>query len=162
MKIELVGIGELKIKDSTYDALRAVALGSCVAVIFYAPVKKIAGVAHVALPDSTTNGNIDLIKRPGYYADIAILNLIEKYKSFGIYGSRDLIIKLVGGASVMDPKGTFDIGRRNVISIRKYLWQNRLGAIKEDVGKDYSRTVTVEIGTGIVSVKSPHKETIML
>jgi chemotaxis protein CheD len=161
MKTDLVGIGEIKIKNNSYDALKVVALGSCVAVIFYAPALKVAGVAHVALPYSL-NGNGQINKKPGYYADEAIRNLVEKFKKLGIKGSKELIIKLVGGASIMDPNGTFDIGRRNVISIRKYLWQNRLGAIKEDVGKDHSRTVTVEIDTGNVSIKSPGMDTIKL
>ncbi len=158
MKTDLGGIGEIKIKNNSYDALKVVALGSCVAVIFYAPGIKVAGVAHVALPDSS-NGNGQLNKKPGYYADIAVRNLIEKFKKLGIYGSRELIIKLVGGASIMDPNGTFDIGKRNVIAIHKHLWQNRLGALKEDVGKNHSRTVTIKINTGSVSIKSPHMDT---
>ena len=161
MKTDLVGIGEIKITNNSCDALRVVALGSCVAVIFYAPGIKVAGVAHVALPDSS-NGNGHIIKKPGYYADIAVRNLIEKFKKLGINGSKYLIIKLVGGASIMDPNGTFDIGKRNVIAIRKHLWQNRLGALNEDVGKDHSRTVTIEIDTGSVSIKSPNKDTFEL
>ena len=161
MKTGLVGIGEIKITNNSCDALKVVALGSCIAVIFYAPGIKVAGVAHVALPDSS-NGNGQLNKKPGYYADLAVRNLIEKFKKLGINRSRELIIKLVGGASIMDPNGTFDIGKRNLLAIRKKLWQNRLGALKEDVGKDYSRTVAIEINTGRVSINSPHMDTFEL
>ena len=108
MKTDLVGIGEIKIKNNSCDFLKVMALGSCVAVIFYAPGIKAAGVAHVALPDSS-NGNGQAKNKPGYYADSAILTLINEFKKFGITRNRELIIKLVGGASIMDPKGTFEI-----------------------------------------------------
>jgi chemotaxis protein CheD len=57
----------------------------------------------------------------------------------------------------MDPNGTFNIGKRNVLAIKKLLWKYKLGAIAEDVGKDYSRTVSVNIQTGEVLVSSPGK-----
>ncbi len=156
MKIHMVGIGEIKIKNNSCDALKVMALGSCVAVIFYAPKLKVAGVAHVALPESS-NGNGQVQNKCGYYADSAILTLVNEFKKFGITRNRELIIKLVGGASIMDPKGTFDIGKRNILAIRKTLWKYKFGALNEDVGENYSRTVTVNINTGRVVVRSPNR-----
>ena len=55
----------------------------------------------------------------------------------------------------MDPNGTFDIGRRNILAVKKILWQKNLGAINEDLGNDYSRTVNVETKSGRVTISSP-------
>ena len=65
------------------------------------------------------------------------------------------IVKLVGGANVADPNNTFNIGKRNVLAIKKILWQCRMGAVAEDVGKNYGRSVAVAVDTGRVVVTSP-------
>jgi len=57
----------------------------------------------------------------------------------------------------MDPVGIFNIGKRNVLTIRKLLWNSRLGATVEDVGGNYSRTLWVEIDTGKVFISSPKR-----
>jgi chemotaxis protein CheD len=158
MSTKLVGIGEIGISANPSDIVKTMALGSCVAVIFLAPKAKAAGLAHVALPDSAI-GSQRTQNLPGYFADTAIPNLIAGFRKFGATRSSDLIIKLAGGASIMDPNGIFNIGKRNVLAIRKILWQNRLGAIVEDVGENFSRTVWIEVGTGRVFACSPRKGT---
>ena len=55
----------------------------------------------------------------------------------------------------MDPNNTFNIGKRNVLAIRKILERFRLGAIAEDVGGNISRSVSIEMNTGKVIVSSP-------
>ena len=54
----------------------------------------------------------------------------------------------------MDEKRCFDIGKRNVLAIKKYLWRKQLGIIAEDVGGDISRTLSVSVGGGTVRVSS--------
>jgi len=48
----IIGMGEIA-TGFAGDTLTALGLGSCVCVILYDPVAKIAGAAHVMLPDST-------------------------------------------------------------------------------------------------------------
>ena len=52
MRTILVGIGEIAVSGDIEEIIKTMALGSCVAVIFYAPGKNIVGMAHIALPDS--------------------------------------------------------------------------------------------------------------
>ncbi len=152
----IAGIGEIVVSKNPDDVLKTVALGSCVALIFWAPKLKLAGLAHVALPDSAAaNGRTK--KLPGYFADQAVPRLIQEFKKHGITSSAQVRIKLAGGAQIMDPKGTFNIGKRNVLALRKILWKYRLGAIAEDVGGNYSRSVVVDVNTGKVKVSSPKK-----
>lgn len=155
MSTIFVGIGEVGISSKPGDIVKTMALGSCVGVIFLAPQKNAVGLAHVALPDSKI-GESKAAKLPGYFADIAVPYLIREFKTrFEVRRSSELIIKLAGGGSIMDPNGTFNIGKRNVLAIRKLLWQRRLGAISEDVGKNFSRTVWVEVDTGKCFISSP-------
>ncbi len=152
----MVGIGELAVSNKEDDIIKTYALGSCVAVIFLTADRKAAGLVHIALPESSV-GNSRTANLPGYFADIAIPNMIAHFKKLGVTKSSQLRIKLAGGATIMDPNGTFNIGKRNVLAIRKLLWRFRLGAIAEDVGNNYSRSVKVEVSTGRVFITSPGK-----
>jgi chemotaxis protein CheD len=62
----------------------------------------------------------------------------------------------------MDPNNTFDIGKRNILAIKKILWENRLGVLVEDVGEDISRNIRLYVDTGEVVVKNLGKERVIL
>ena len=152
---ELVaGVGDIVVSRNVNDCLKTYALGSCVAVIIYAPAQKVAALAHVALPDSSLAGDRSS-KKAGYFADTSIPEMVRLLKKLGIQSSRQVWVKLVGGANLLDSNRKFDIGKRNVLAIRKQLWKYRLGAIAEAVGGKISRTVSVNVKDGRVEVFSP-------
>jgi chemotaxis protein CheD len=149
-----VGVGELAVSNNPNEMIKTMALGSCVGVIVYWPERKTAGLLHVALPESAINKKMSQ-ERPGMFADTGIPQLLQELKHKGYDGKSRLIVKLAGGASIMDPNNTFNIGKRNVLAVRKILWAFRLGAIAENVGESYSRTVSVDPNTGKVVISSP-------
>jgi chemotaxis protein CheD len=111
-------------------------------------------MVHVALPESSINPE-KAVERPGYFADTGIPALFRAMAHLGCKpNGRDYIVKLAGGAKVMDPNNTFNIGKRNILAVKKILWQHRMGAVKEDVGGAISRTVTVHVDTGKVILSS--------
>ena len=57
----------------------------------------------------------------------------------------------------MDSNDTFQIGKRNALAIKKILWANGMGAVAEDLGGNFSRTVTVSVSAGQVTLSSPGK-----
>ncbi len=156
MGLIIAGIGETKVSADKGDIIKTYALGSCVALLIYDKQKNIAGLVHIALP----NSSVDIEKArnmPGHFADTGVPYLIEKMKQFGAL-KQNVWIKLIGGSNVMDPNLLFDIGKRNTLAIKKILWQNNLGPIAEDVGGDYSRTVTMVVENGDIIVSSGKKE----
>lgn len=150
-----VGIGEYGISKNKKDMIKTFALGSCVAVIVYNRLQKAAGLIHIALPDSSINGD-KAKKTPGYFVDTGLPLLFKRMNGSGKVHS-SLMIKLVGGSNIMDSNRRFDIGKRNVLAIKKYLWKNRMGVISEDVGGSISRTVSVTVETGEVFISSKGK-----
>jgi chemotaxis protein CheD len=148
----VVGVGGIGVSRNPEDVIKTFALGSCVGVMIYSPMLKIGGMVHVALPESTLDKEKARIT-PGYFADSGIPALLKELKKIGANGN--LMVKLTGGANVMDEKNVFNIGKRNVLNIRKILWQLRLAPHAEDVGGTFSRTVTLEVGTGKVTISSP-------
>jgi chemotaxis protein CheD len=153
MKIIFLGVGDFGATNNPDEVLKTMALGSCVGLIVLEPASRTVGMAHIALPDSSINRTMAQ-KQAGRFADTAVpalLNLIEQQSKT----RKDYIIKLVGGAQVARMKDTFNIGKRNILAVKKILWQMRLAPIAEDLGGQISRTVTVEAGTGKVILHSP-------
>ena len=158
MSVVTLGIGEFGAVKQAGDVIKTHALGSCVAIVILDPATRTIGMAHVALPDSKVHPS-RAEKLPGYFADTAVPVLLEKMKEMGAGGNLlKMIVKLTGGANVMDKNNTFNIGKRNVLAIKKELWRHRMGARAEDVGGPISRTVTVNMDDGKVVVTSPGRE----
>src|SRR4030042_4735479 len=128
----IVGIGGYFVSNEPKDVIKTYALGSCVAVIMYDRSNKVAGLVHIALPDSAIS-NEKSEKLPGYFADTGILLLLEEMRKKGAI-MWNTWIKIVGGATVLNMDSTFDIGTRNVLAIKKILWKDNLGIIAEDIG----------------------------
>ena len=147
-----VGIGEFYVSNRQDELIKTYALGSCVAVLMYDKASKVAGMIHIALPDSEVNQK-KAAARPGFFADTGLPLFLQEMKRKGAVRTSTWI-KLAGGASIMDEKNTFDIGRRNAIAIKRYLWKRGLGVIKEDIGGKISRTVSIDVATGEVSISN--------
>ncbi len=159
MTIHYVGVGEIGVAVEPEDVVKTLALGSCVAIVVLDPVRRVVGMDHVALPDSSINAN-EAVERPGYFADTGIPALLAAMSRLGAgRDSKSLIVKLVGGAMVVGAGTTFNIGKRNLLAIRKLLWERQMGAIAEDVAGTISRTVEVDTATGRVRISSPGRGT---
>jgi chemotaxis protein CheD len=96
------------------------------------------------------------LEKPGYFADTGIPALLNQMAKFGCNPKgKGMVVKLCGGANVMDTNDTFQIGKRNALSIKKILWKYGMGAVAEDIGGNFSRTVTVSVATGEITLSSP-------
>lgn len=145
-----LGVGDLGASAAAGDVLVTHALGSCVAVIVRDRNSQVCGLAHVVVPGNPPPSNA--VQKPAYYAPTAISNLLD---SVSRLGGRSSEILLVGGATVVDGLTSFDVGRRNVLAVRRALWARGIVPCAEDVEGTLSRTVNVEVSTGVVSVHNP-------
>ncbi len=153
----MLGVGDHGASASKGEVVKTMALGSCVGVITLCPKTRCVGMAHVALPESSISP--DRAKdRPAYFVDTGIPALLKAMEKAGASGNpRGYIVKLAGGASIMDSNNTFNIGKRNCLALRKVLWKYGMGAKSEDVGGNISRTVEVHVATGKVILSTPGK-----
>ncbi|GBE29756.1 chemoreceptor glutamine deamidase CheD [bacterium BMS3Bbin04] len=154
MKTIYVGIGELAVSRNPEECIKTMALGSCVGVMTHDRTSGCWGLLHIALPESKINMTRAKAK-PGTFADTGIPSLLREMRRAGWDGKTRLVVRLAGGATIMDPNSTFNIGKRNLLAVKKILWAYKLGAIAEHVGGEISRTVTVRIGEGKVTLSSP-------
>ena len=154
----VLGIGDYGATSDPKEVIKTIGLGSCVAVICSDTQSQIAAMIHVALPDSSLSPD-RRIEKPGYFADTGIPALFDMMKQAGWRKeSSKLTVKLAGGASIMDPNGTFNIGKRNILAIKKILWGMGYGPVAEDIGGTISRTVSIQNESGAVLITSPARD----
>mgnify|MGYP001168784898 CR=1 FL=1 len=152
----VVDMAALAVTKNPGDVLITYALGSCVAVIVYDPVRKAGGMIHFMLPLSSTNPE-KAKQKPGMFADTGVPQLFHSMYELGCNKS-DLIVKVAGGGQLYDDKGTFEIGKRNTTMVRRMLWKSNVLIAAEDTGGAKSRTVSLDVATGRCVVKSQLEE----
>lgn len=148
----IVDIADMKASDDPEVTLVTYSLGSCLGVTIYDPVARVGGMAHFMLPLSTLNGD-KAVSRPFMYVDHGMVRFLERVLGMG--GRKDrCLVKVAGGAQVLDTNDLFRIGQRNFTVLRKILWKNGMMIEREDVGGNVAKTMYLEIATGRVMVKS--------
>lgn len=155
----VLGVGDWGVSQNQGEVIKTLGLGSCVAVTVFDSVRHLAGMVHVALPDSGLVKDSPM-KKPGYCADTGLDILFKSLAKLGCSLKPGLVqVKLVGGAAILDPNGTFNIGKRNVLAIKKLLWSRGLGPMAEEVGGSISRTVSIDVDSGLIRIFSPGMDT---
>jgi chemotaxis protein CheD len=148
---QVVSISDMKISDREDDAIITYSLGSCIGMAVYDPVRKIGGMLHYMLPASKI-APAKAEANPAMFADTGVPMLLNYLLQSGAQKSR-LLIKVAGGAQLMDDNKVFNIGERNFLMLRKLLWANNLLLKGQHVGGAVARTLRLEIATGRVTVK---------
>jgi chemotaxis protein CheD len=152
--IHTVGVADMKVSTQRGDVIITHALGSCLGIAVHDPVACVGGLLHVMLPLST----IDPAKadrNPFMFVDTGFPRLLIECFKAGAQKQR-LEIRVAGGANSQHrgENDFFQIGKRNFIILRKLLWKDELLLKSYDVGGSNSRTMSLEISTGKVTIKS--------
>lgn len=151
----VIGVGDMTVSNNETVTLSTYALGSCVGVIAYDPVAHAGGILHLMLPDASISPN-KAAKQPAMFADTGLPMLFKSMA--GVRGEPARIrIFLAGGASVLNGADPFKIGERNSRAVEKYLRANGYKVAGQDLGGTVNRTVHLEIGTGLVTLKLPDR-----
>jgi chemotaxis protein CheD len=148
----VVGMADGRVSNRPESHLITYALGSCVAVTLHDPVSRVGGLLHIMLPESSLDKE-KASANPYMFADTGIPLLFHQAYGAGAQKSR-LVVRIAGGAQVMDDQGVFNIGKRNSLAVRKILWRAGVLVKGEEVGGSESRTVRLEVGSGRVFLRT--------
>ena len=107
---------------------------------------------HYLLPESARDIE-SACKRPLAYADTGIPLLFQIAAQLGAVKTR-LVVIAVGGAQMIDPHGTFNIGKRNHVAMRTNLWKVGVTVHREEIGGNSSRTVRMDVASGRVRLRT--------
>lgn len=151
VKSLVVGISDCKISNDVDSILVTYALGSCIAVTLYDAAAKVGGMLHFMLPESALDGQ-KAQQNPFMFADTGIKALLRAMSVWGAQPRR-MVVRLAGGAQVLDGEGVFQIGKRNYLAARKILWKAGILISAEAVGGEVSRTTRLEVATGRMWVR---------
>lgn len=146
-----VGIADLNLVMYP-EKIMTIGLGSCIGIALYDKTLKVAGLAHIMLPDSTQFKNVT---QPLKFADLAIPILIEKMLEKGCK-KRNLVAKIAGGASMFnfsDKSMVSDIGSRNAEAVKKVLSKEGIPILAENTGGNKGRTMILDSENGTVLLK---------
>lgn len=150
-----IGMADLNVCAAP-NAITTLGLGSCVGIVLYDPSKKIAGMVHVMLPDSTKIRNNENVAK---FADTGIDELIRRLLSMGASRSA-LIAKIAGGSQMFAFNSNNDmlrVGERNVEATKQKLALLKIPIIAEDTGNNYGRTIEFYPDSGDLIIKSVGK-----
>jgi chemotaxis protein CheD len=158
----VVGIGDLNfaLARSGPGRLATYALGSCLGVCLHDPVAGVAGLLHVMLPSSSVDP-ARAATAPAMFVDSGVPLLFKESYRLGARKER-LVVRVVGGAHQAAHEGEdqFQIGKRNLLMLRKLLWKNNVLLHAHDTGGlQTSRTVVVDVATGALTIRSQGAET---
>lgn len=138
----MIGMGECRVGGSS-ELLRTVGLGSCLAVVIFAPGQQLAALAHCMLPTRRDGDG-----ESAMYVDTAIPHLLALLRTAGAVAP--FTATLVGGAS-MFPAVTGalwrDIAGANIAAARAMLSDAAVPIRSEDVGGHVGRSVVVDPAT---------------
>lgn len=151
-----VGMADLNV-CATPNALTTLGLGSCVGIVLYDPIRKIAGLVHIMLPDSTKILNNE---NKAKFADTGIGELIQRMTAIGA-DRRVLIAKIAGGAQMFafsNNNEMMRIGDRNVEATKSILQKLGISIKAEDTGLNYGRTIEFYPENGNLIIKSVGKD----
>jgi chemotaxis protein CheD len=147
-----VGMADLKVTRAP-DSLQTCGLGSCVGICLWDTVTKVAGMAHIMLPDSKqskSQGN------KAKFADTAVPLLIEMMVAMGANKTR-LVAKIAGGAQMFTFYGKNDImriGERNTEAVKSALEKEKIRLLAQDTGGNYGRTIEFSSDNGQLLIKT--------
>jgi len=151
-RIIQVGMADLKVATAP-DKLVTAGLGSCIGVCILDWEKKIGSLAHIMLPSSLHAKNN---QNKAKFADTAIVMVLEEMKKKGA-NVNGLVAKIAGGAQMFKFSGDseiLNIGRRNAIAVAENLDKHKIKLLAQDIGGNYGRTITFDIATGNLHIRT--------
>jgi chemotaxis protein CheD len=154
-----VGIADMKFSRQQ-GVLITYALGSCIGISLYDPMIKLGALVHIMLPEVLGSGDGNIFK----YADTALAETFRKIEIMGARKTR-LIAKIAGGAKMFELQGNStlgNIGARNITSVKQILREEGIRLAAADVGENYARTMSLDVTTGKVKIRTYGRAEIIL
>ena len=126
-------------------------LGSCVAITWWHPKRRIGGMCHYLLPSRQRQANQS---RDGKYGEEAIGMMFDATKRANTQ-AKDYEVHLYGGADTMPDleRSMRYVGERNIETGFTLLDQMGFSLTGVDVGESVPRTVRINLLTGEVKMK---------
>lgn len=129
-------------------------LGSCIGLVVYDSTAKIAGMAHIMLPNSR---GLMGSEKVGKFADTAVPRIIEDMIKLGALKNR-IRAKIAGGAQMFSLPGMsadfLTVGAKNVTETTLRLRSMGIALAAADTGGNKGRTIEFSTSNWMLKVKT--------
>lgn len=148
-----VGLADRFVTSDVNTQIITYALGSCLGITVWDPERHVAGLLHLMLPESSVNPE-KAANQPFMFVDTGVPRFFKDAYALGADKAR-LVVCVAGGAALGTPgEGSFQIGQRNIAALRKLFWKNGVLIRGQDTGGRTPRTMSINVGTGEVTLKT--------
>lgn len=151
----MVGVADMTASNDPGAELVTYSLGSCLGIAIYDPEKHVGGLLHVMLPSASIDPEKSA-RSPFMFVDTGVPRLFRAVSGLG-GESRRFVVKVAGGAKMMDSKDVFCIGQRNDTKLSEVLERAGYSVHVRDVGGLCYRTMRMSMANGQVTIQSPGK-----
>ncbi len=141
-----VGVGDFAIGKSP-NMIRT-NLGSCIGICLFSPLRKVGGLFHALLPDSSCNRSSQELQ-PKKYVDTGFQLLFESLKQEFFVEKSLLQAKIFGGASVIR-SSTVSVGQDNIKATHSILKEYNIPIIAEKTGGTKGYAIDFKLDTGTI------------
>lgn len=155
-KRSIVGVGDMGISDDLSVTISTFALGSCVGVVAFDPIKKIGGILHVMLPDSSISEEKAKLQ-PFLFADSGMDKFRSELLAAGV-NDDNLNVVLAGGASVMVDNDLFKIGEQNTSAVKSKIAEFGWNIVAEQLGGLTNRSLHFEMKRNQLLINLPDQK----
>ena len=147
----IVGVSDCKLSADRTDSVITCALGSCLGVSLFDTVTHTVGILHIMLPTSQYR-SLDQDLNPFMYANTGLPIFLQEILSRG--ARRGCIeAKLAGGACMLQGFQSLNIGSRNIEAVTSVLARENIPIRGSSLGGSVSRTMTLLLDDGRVTVR---------
>ena len=152
-RLRIVGTGQFAVSADSDDTLITYALNGSLGITAYDRVARVGALVHALTP--VTAMHFEEAQRwPARFVETGVVRMLDAMYAQGASKNR-IEIRAAGGARTTGPDECFAIGRRNVVALKKVLWQKGMLIRTHDVGGLVTRTLSLCIEDGRVEVATP-------
>ena len=145
---EILDVFTGKLEISARDnIIRALALGSCIAIVAYDAKNRIGGIAHIMLFGKAPENKK---QEENKYAENAIPNLLSQRQKAGADKERTEFC-LAGGANVLR-RNDDTIAKKNCNSVLQIVEEQKLKIKAKSLGGTQRRSISLDISSGKVNL----------
>ncbi len=143
-----IATGEVRVASGD-QIIRTSGIGSCVVITLHDKENKIGAMAHPMLAEYIEDGQGNLLRFVDYAVD-AMLRLLDQKGA----NKDNLKAKIIGGSNMFrafddNPKS---IGTNNIRAVKEKLKKEGLNLVANDTGGSISRSVSLDIASGLVEI----------
>lgn len=131
------------------DGVLRTFLGSCVGLALHDRRRRIAGLAHIILPESRGQAH-----PPGKYADTAVRELLRLLRALADGEPLQCTAKLAGGATMFGFQSGMTIGDQNVLAVERLLATEGIPILSRCCGGSHGRRMSLNVATGVVTIQT--------